>query len=446
MEVCQTKSEGLSRMYQVTVGASELAEKLNAKIAEAAPQINLKGFRPGKAPASHIKRLYGPSIMKDVIDQAVQEGTQKAIEDNKIRVAQQPHIHLEGEYEEIASGKADLAFHFHVEVMPEFTPANPADLEVTKLVAEVPEDLINERLMKLAESNRSFSTKDGPAADGDSLTVDFEGFIDDVAFEGGKAEGAELVIGAGRFIPGFEEQLVGASAGETKTLTVTFPADYPAENLAGKEARFEVAVKEVKAPEEAKVDEELAKRFGLEGLDPLKNAVKMELENEHRIAQRTKLKKSLLDAIDTAHSFDLPPNMLENEFQDIWRQVQQEKEAGRLDEEDKAKSDEDLEASYRKIAERRVRLGLVLAETGRINNIQLRDEEVARALNNQARRYPGQEKQVIEFYRKTPGALAQIQAPLYEEKVVDFILELAKVTEKTVSRDELLADDDSMPS
>jgi trigger factor len=205
-------------------------------------------------------------------------------------------------------------------------------------------------------------------------------------------------------------------------------------------------VKEVKSPDEAKVDEELAKRFGLEGLEPLKNAVKMELENEHRIASRTKLKKSLLDAIDSTHSFELPPGMLENEFQEIWRQVSQEKEAGGLDAEDAAKSDEDLEASYRRIAERRVRLGLVLAETGRINNIQLRDEEVARALNAQARRYPGREKEVIEFYRKTQGAMAQIQAPLYEEKVVDFILELAKVTEKTVSREELLADDDTLPS
>jgi len=441
MEVCETKSEGLSRMYQVTVSKDDLAAKLEAKIAEAAPQINLKGFRPGKAPASHIKRLYGPSIMKDVIDQAVQEGTQKAIDDNKIRVAQQPHIHLEGEYEKIAAGEMDLAFHFHVEVMPEFTPADPASLEVTKLVAEVPETLIQERLQALAESNRTYSTKDGAAENGDSLTIDFEGFLGDEAFEGGKAEGAELVIGSGRFIPGFEEQLTGAKAGDHRTLTVTFPADYPAENLAGKEARFEVDVKEVKAPDEAKVDESLAKRFGLEGLDPLKNAVKLELENEMRIAQRTKLKKSLLDAIDAAHSFDLPPNMLEGEFQEIWRQVQQEKEAGRLDADDAAKSDEDLEASYRKIAERRVRLGLVLAETGRINNIQLRDEEIARALNAQARRFPGREKEVIDFYRRTPGALAQIQAPLYEDKVIDFILELAKVTEKQVSRDELLAEE-----
>ncbi len=441
MEVCETKSEGLSRMYQVTVSKADLAAKLEAKIAEAAPQINLKGFRPGKAPAAHIKRLYGPSIMKDVIDQAVQEGTQKAIDDNKIRVAQQPHIHLEGEYEKIASGEADLAFHFHVEVMPEFTPADPASLEVTKLVAEVPETLIQERLQALAESNRTYSTKDGAAENGDSLTIDFEGFLGDEAFEGGKAEGAELVIGSGRFIPGFEEQLTGAAAGEHRTLNVTFPADYPAENLAGKEARFEVDVKEVKGPDAAVVDENLAKRFGLEGLDPLKNAVKLELENEMRIAQRTKLKKSLLDAIDAAHSFDLPPNMLDGEFQEIWRQVQQEKEAGRLDEEDAAKSDEDLEASYRKIAERRVRLGLVLAETGRINNIQLRDEEIARALNAQARRFPGREKEVIDFYRRTPGALAQIQAPLYEDKVIDFILELAKVTEKTVTRDELLADE-----
>ena len=441
MEVCETKSEGLSRMYQVTVSKDDLATKLEAKIAEAAPQINLKGFRPGKAPASHIKRLYGPSIMKDVIDQAVQEGTQKAIEDNKIRVAQQPHIHLEGEYEKIAAGEMDLAFHFHVEVMPEFTPADPASLEVTKLVAEVPESLIQERLQALAESNRTFATKAGAAESGDSLTIDFEGFIGDEAFDGGKAEGAELVIGSGRFIPGFEEQLTGAAAGEHRTLTVIFPEDYPSENLAGKEARFEVDVKEVKAPDAAVVDENLAKRFGLEGLDPLKNALKLELDNEMRIAQRTKLKKSLLDAIDAAHSFDLPPNMLEGEFQEIWRQVQQEKEAGRLDAEDTAKSDEDLEASYRKIAERRVRLGLVLAETGRMNNIQIRDEEIARALNAQARRFPGREKEVIDFYRRTPGALAQIQAPIYEDKVIDFILELAKVTEKAVTRDELLAED-----
>jgi trigger factor len=230
MEVCETKSEGLSRMYQVTVGAAELAKKLDAKIAEATPQINLKGFRPGKAPASHIRRVYGASIMKDVIDQAVQEGTQKAIEDHKIRVAQQPHIHLEGEYEKIASGEADLAFHFHVEVMPDFTPADPATLNVIKPVAEVPETLVQERLQALADQNRTFSAKEGPAENGDSITVDFEGFIDGVAFEGGKANGADIVLGANRFIPGFEEQLVGAAAGENRTITVDFPADYPAQN------------------------------------------------------------------------------------------------------------------------------------------------------------------------------------------------------------------------
>jgi trigger factor len=441
MEVCETKHDGLSRMYQVTVGASELAKKLDARIKEVSPQINLKGFRPGKAPVSHIRRVFGRNLMNEVIEQAVQDGTQKAIEDNKLRVAQQPHVHLEGDVEKIAAGEADLAFHFHVEVMPDFTPADPATLELTRVLAEVPESLIDERLQQLAESNRSFAAKDGAAENGDALVVDFEGFIDGEAFEGGKAEGAELVLGSGRFIPGFEEQLVGATAGEDRTLKVDFPTDYPAENLAGKAAEFKVKVNEVKAAQPAVVDEDLAKRFGLEGLDRLKEALKTELESEHRSASRMKLKRALLDAIDKAHDFELPPGMVENEFQEIWRQVQQEKAAGRLDEEDSAKSDEDLEKSYRTISERRVRLGLVLAEVGRLNNIQLRDEEVARALNAQARRFPGREKEVVDFYRKNPGALAQLQAPLYEEKVVDFILELAKITDKTVTRDELLAEE-----
>ncbi|MBB36209.1 MAG: trigger factor [Hirschia sp.] len=440
MNVTETKSEGLSREYKVTIPKSDLQDKMEAKIAEIRPQMKLKGFRPGKVPASHIRKIYGKSIMGEILGETVSASSQKALEEKEVRVAAQPHIHLDSEEEAVLDGTSDLEFSMHVELMPDFEPAEISDLELEREVAEVSDDDLNEALGRLAEANKKFEPrgKTAKARDGDAVVIDFLGKIDDVPFDGGAAEDQTIVLGEGRFIPGFEEQLVGSKANQDVEVKVTFPEDYPAEPLAGKDAVFEVKVKEVRAPETPEVDEEFAKGLGIESLDELKELMKRQIESETAAASRQRLKRKLLDALDERHDFELPNGMVEAEFKQIWAQLQQEKEAGRLDEDDSKKSDEELEAEYRKIAERRVRLGLVLAEVGRINNVEIRQEEVARALNQEASRYPGQERQVMEYFQKTPAAMAQIRAPIFEEKVVDFILENAKVTEKTISREELL--------
>lgn len=440
MNVTETKSEGLTREYKVVVSKDDLQEKLNAKIAEMRPQMRLKGFRPGKVPASHIRNMFGKSIMGEIVQETVNTSSQKALEDAELRPAAQPHIKLDSDEEQVLKGEADLAFDMHVEVMPDFEPSEIKDIELERPVAEVADEELDEALGKLAEANKKFEPrgKTAKARDGDAVVVDFVGKIDDEAFEGGTADDQTIVLGDGRFIPGFEDQLIGAKTNQDVEVKVTFPEDYAAENLAGKEAVFDVKVKEVRAPETPKIDEDFAKGLGLEGLDKLKELMKQQLEGELKNASRQKVKRGLLDVLDERHSFELPPKMVEDEFNQIWAQLEQEKAAGRLDEEDAKKSDEDLKEEYGKIAERRVRLGLVLAEIGRLNEIDVKPEEVSRALNMEASRYPGQEQQVVEFYQKTPAAMAQLRAPIFEEKVVDYILERVKVTDKTVSRDELM--------
>lgn len=445
MQVTETKAEGLSRTYQIKVPATELQEKLEARIKEIQPQMRLKGFRPGKVPAAHIRRMFGKSIMGEVVEGVMRETNDKAIEDAEVRPASNPDVHVESEMEEVLAGEADLAWHMHLDVMPEFEPVDPAELEIERPVAEVEDAAIEEALTRLAEQNTKYEPrgKTAKAREGDAVVIDFVGKIDGEAFEGGTAEGQAVVIGEGRFIPGFEEQLVGVKAGQETELTVTFPEEYPAENLAGKEAVFEVKVQEIRAPETPEVDEEFAKGLGLEGLDQLRDLVTQQIQGEHDTAARAKAKRRILDALDARHDFDLPPKMVEQEFNQIWAQLQQEKEAGRLDEEEADKPEEELKADYRKIAERRVRLGLVLAEIGRRADVQITEQEVQQAMIAEARNYPGQEREVIELFQKNPNAMAQLRAPLYEDKVIDHILEVGKVTDKTVSKDELFAEDEA---
>jgi trigger factor len=445
MQCTEIKSEGLTRVYSVTVAAAVLAEKLDAKIKEAQPQIRLKGFRPGKVPAAHIKRLYGRSMMGEVMEAAVNEGTQKVLDDNKLRPASQPDVHLEADANKVADGEEDLKFHFHVEIMPEFTPVDVTTLEVERPVAEVAEAELDEALGKIAEGNQQYEAKKATAKakDGDAVVIDFVGKIDGTPFEGGAAEEATVVIGQGRFIPGFEEQLVGVKKDDETVLNVSFPDDYHAEALKGKAATFDVKVREVKGPKTATIDDDFAKGLGLEDLAALKAAVSEQIAGQYKMASRAKAKRKLLDALDTAHDFDLPPGMVEAEFNQIWAQVEQEKNNGTLADEDKDKSEDDLKAEYRTIAERRVRLGLVLAEIGRTAGVTVSDQEVSQAIVREARNYPGQEQMVLDFYRKNPNAAAQVRAPLFEEKVVDYILERAKVTDKTVTKEELLAEDEA---
>lgn len=444
MDVTEVKNEGLSRSFTIRIPASDLSEKLTAKIEEIRPQMQLKGFRPGKVPAAHVKRMYGKSLMGDIIQEVVGSTSQSALETRELRPAQQPDIKVDGDIEKVASGNEDLVYTMEVEVMPEFEPADVSKLKLDRPVAPVSDEQVDEMLGKLAEQNKQYEPrgKTAKAKDGDAVVIDFVGKIEGVAFDGGTAEAQTIVLGEGRFIPGFEEQLVGVKTGQETELNVTFPEDYPSADLAGKQAVFEVKIQEVRAPKAATIDDDFAKNFGLDDLAALKTILREQIEAEHKSLSRNKIKRALLDQLDELHSFDLPGGMVEAEFNQIWQQFEAEKAAGRLDEDDKNKTDDELKTEYRAISARRVRLGLVLAEIGRRAELEISQEEVARALNQEAARYPGSERQVIEFYQKSPGAMAQLRAPIYEEKVVDYILERAEVTDVETSREDLESESD----
>ena len=445
MQVVQNTTEGLSRIITVTVPVAELNAKLDAKLAEMAPKMKLKGFRPGKVPASHVKKTFGRDMMGEIVNDAINESSQAALEEIKVRPAAPADMKLTSDMDKVLAGSDDLAFEMALEVMPDFTPIDPKTLKLDRPVYEASDEDLDEALKELAGQAKSYEDKKGKtvkAADGDQVTIDYLGKLDGVAFDGGTAEDADLVIGSNRFIPGFEEQLKGAKVGDEKTIEVTFPADYQAANLAGKLATFDIKVKAIKAEIEATVDEEFAKRIGLESLDKLKDLLRQNLNQQYAGAARYKLKRALLDQLDTAHSFELPPKMVEAEFDGIWQQVEADKAAGNLPEEDAKKSDKALKDEYRKIAERRVRLGLVLAEIGRANNIGVTDQELNNAIMAEARNYRGQERQVLDFYRQNPNAAAQMRAPIYEEKVVDLIFDQAKVTDTPITKEELLKDED----
>lgn len=445
MQVVQNSAEGLSRVITVTVPATELNAKLDAKLAEMAPKMKLKGFRPGKVPTSHVKKTFGRDMMGEIINDAINESSQAALDEIKVRPAAPAEMKLTSDMDKVLAGSDDLAYEMALEVMPEFTPVDPKTLKLDRPVYEASDEDLDEALKELAGQAKSYEDKKGKtvkAADGDQLTIDFLGKLDGEPFEGGAAEDADLVIGSNRFIPGFEEQLKGAKVGDEKTIEVTFPADYQAANLAGKLATFDIKVKAIKAEVEGKVDEDFAKRIGLESLDKLKDLLRSNLNQQYAGAARFKLKRALLDELDKVHSFDLPPKMVDAEFDGIWRQVEADKAAGNLPEDDAKKSDEDLKAEYRKIAERRVRLGLVLAEIGRANNVGVTDQELNNAIMAEARNYPGQERQVLDFYRQNPNAAAQMRAPIYEEKVCDLIFTMAEVKDTPISKEDLLKDDD----
>jgi trigger factor len=445
MQIVEKSGEGLSRVYGVTVPASDLTEKLEARIAEITPTLNIKGFRPGKVPPAHVRRLYGKALMSEVVEQTLSETTQKVLNDNKLRPAGEPDLKPEGDLAQVIEGKADLAYELAVDLMPEFEPVDPATLELKRPVYEPADAEVDEAVAELAKQNRTYEPRTGKAVkakDGDMVVIDFVGKLDGEAFAGGTANDAELVLGSGQFIPGFEEQLVGAKPDSDVEIKVTFPENYGAENLAGKEAVFEVKVKEVKAPVETEADDAFAERLGVESLEKLRELLKTNLSEQYARAARFKLKRALLDQLDAKHDFPLPPKMVEAEFATIWSQVQQDKANGSLPPEDAEKSDEQLQAEYRKIAERRVRLGLVLAEVGRANNVQVTDQELAQAMREEAMRYGPQAQQVFELFRNNPNAQAQLRAPIFEDKVVDLITSKAKVEDVKVTKEELLKDDE----
>ena len=448
MNVTETLSQGLKREFQVVLNATDLKTRLDDGLAGLQGKARINGFRPGKVPVGHLRRLYGRSVMADVVQNAVNEANQKIVADNGLKLAFEPQIKFPEDKDEIEAAmeaKGDLAFTVALEVLPKIEVVDVSDVSLEKPVAEIPEADVDAALERMASQNRAFeSKKDGAkAAKGDRLLISFVGTLEGKPFDGGTGSEIPLELGAGQFIPGFEEQLEGVKKGEQRTVSVTFPENYTATHLAGKPAEFAVTVDDVQAPGELKIDDELAKGFGMESLDALKTAIREQIGREFGEQSRRKVKKALLDALDGKYSFELPPTLVEQEFAAVWSQVEADmKNAGKTFADEDTTEDE-ARAEYRKIAERRVRLGLVLAEIGEQAKVQISDDEVTQALIQRARQFPGQEKEVWEFYRKNPQALAEIRAPIFEEKVVDHLLGQVKVSDKSVSREALFADDEA---
>jgi trigger factor len=445
MQVTETSSAGLKREYRVVVPAIDLEAKVKERLDDLKGRVQLRGFRPGKVPVAHLKRLYGKSAMAEVIEATVREANSKIVTDHGYRLAVEPKVVLpteEGAVEGVIEGKADLSYTVEMEIVPAITLADFKSIKLTRLTSEVGDEEIDKALRTIADQNRPFVAKTEGAANGDRVTINFEGSLEGTPFEGGTGEDVPLIMGAGQFIPGFEENLAGLKAGENKTFDVTFPDDYRATHLAGKNATFAVTVKAVEAPGPVTIDDEFAKTLGVESLAKLKDAVKDRIAREHTLASRQKLKRALLDQLDERHKFEPPPSLAEQEFANVWSQVENDLKQQNRTFEDEGTTEEKAREEYRGIAGRRVRLGLVIAEIGEKNNIRVSDDQLRAAVMEQVRQFPGQERQIWEYYQKNPNALAALRAPLFEDKVVDFLVELAEVTDKPVSRDELFKDDE----
>ncbi|RCK52491.1 trigger factor [Thalassospira profundimaris] len=435
MQVTETKNEGLAREYKVVVPAATIEEQVNAKLEEIKDQVRLPGFRPGKIPTKLLRQRYGKSVMGEVLEAAVNDSTSKILSDNELRPAVQPKIEVTA----FDEGK-DLEYDISVEIIPAIEPMDFSKLNLTREVVELDDSKVTETLDRIAAAQGTTEPlkRKRKAKSGDVLVIDFLGKVGGEPFEGGKAEDYELELGSGTFIAGFEDQLIGANAGDETVVKVTFPENYGSDELAGKDAEFDVTVKEIKEKKPAEIDDELAKKLGQESLESLKEAIRKDYGREYESVARQKMKRDLLDQLADNHDFDLPASLVENELTGIVEQIKQAREAGQEDDETKGKSEEELTEEFREIAERRVLLGLLLAEVGRNNNIQITQEDINKVLVAEAQKYPGQEQAVIEFYKNNPQALQALQGPVYEDKVVDYIVELAKVEEKTVTVEELL--------
>ncbi|MFC4270431.1 trigger factor [Sneathiella chungangensis] len=439
MQITQTNSDGLKRDFTIVVDAAEIDTKVTERLTTVGADIKLPGFRPGKVPLAILRQRFGKSVMGEVLEQTVNEMSQKALDDNELRPAQQPKIEIT-KFDE----GADLEFTLEVEIMPDFKPMDFSKLKLEKMVAEVEDAKVDEALKEIAGQQKNFVAvaKNRKSKEGDSLLIDFVGKVDGEAFEGGSAEGHQLELGSNSFIPGFEDQLIGAKGGDEVAVKVTFPENYGAAHLAGKDAVFDVKIHEVREAAEVEINDEFATKLGLDNLDALKDAVRGQIEQQYAQLSRQSLKRNMLDAMAEAHDFEVPPGMKQGEFDSIWQQFEQELEQSGQKLEDQDQSEEELRDEYMNIAERRVRLGLLLAEVGRINNIEVSQDEVNQAMIAQARNYPGQEKMIFEMFQKRPEMQAQLRAPIFEDKVIDFISELATITEKKVSVDELMKDPD----
>jgi trigger factor len=448
MQVTETLVEGLKHEFKISVPASDLDAKADAKLVDLKDKVKLNGFRPGKVPVSHLKKVYGRSVMAETIDQTIRDTNTQIFTDRGFRLASEPKITMpteQKEVEELLAGKTDLTYTVAIEVVPTIQLADFKSFTVEKPVVDVSESDVADAIKRIADQSRPYNAKSegAKAENGDRVTINFKGTIEGVPFDGGTGEAIQVVIGAGQFIPGFEEQLIGIGAGETRNLKVAFPKNYASEKLAGQPAEFETIATVIEAPGETTIDDDFAKTLGLESLDKLKEAARERLVAEFAGATRQRVKRALLDQLDESHKFEAPPSLVAEEFKLMWTSIKAEMESSAKTFADENTTEEAAREEYQKIADRRVRLGLVLSEIGEKNKITVTDDEVSRAVIERARQMPGREKEVWDYYRNNANALAQLRAPIYEDKVVDFILELAHVTEKKVSREDLFKDDDA---
>jgi trigger factor len=447
MQVTETLAEGLKHEFRISVPASDIDAKVDARLVDLKDKVRLNGFRPGKVPVAHLKKVYGRSVAAETVDELIRETNANIFSERGFRLATEPKVKMSEdatEIEAVLAGKSDLTYSVAIEVVPAIELADFKTFTIDKPVAAVTDADVDEALKRIADQSRPYAAKgEGAKAEsGDRVTVAFKGTIDGTPFEGGTGENIQVVIGSGTFIPGFEDQLVGIAAGETRTVKASFPKNYAAAHLAGKDAEFETTASLVEAPQESTVDDEFAKNLGMESLDKLKEVMRERLTQEFAAASRRRVKRALLDRLDETHRFEPPPSLVEEEFNLMWNSIKAEMESTGKSFADENTTEEAAREEYRKIADRRVRLGLVLSEIGEKNKISVTDEEVSRALIDRARQSPGREKEVWDFYRSNPTALAQLRAPIYEDKVVDFILELSTVTDKTISRDELFKEEE----
>ena len=434
MQVTELSNEGLKRQFKIVVPAGELSAKVDERLAELAQTAAMPGFRPGKVPVGLLKKQYGQALYGEALEAAVNQSTAKAIEDRGLKPAMQPKVDLK----ELGEGK-DVEFEVAIEVLPEIGKLDFSDVELERLKATVPDKDVDEAIERITKANREQKPVDPPrpAQKGDAIKLDFVGSVDGKEFPGGAAQDYTLEIGSGSFIPGFEDQLIGAEIGKDVDVKVTFPADYGAPELAGKDAVFKCTIKEIHEFVDKPADDELAKKNNFENLEAMRKAVAERIGQDYARISRSMIKRQLLDKLADAHKFAVPEGLVESEFNAIWQRIEEARKGGQKLEDDEG-DDEKMRKEYRDIAERRVRLGLLLADVGRSNAIDVTPEELNQAVMREAMRYPGQERQVLEFYGKNAELKEQLRAPIFEEKTVDFILELAKVAEKPVTPEELL--------
>ena len=446
MQVTETLSEGLRRAYQVVVPAADVETRRSARLAELTKTLRLPGFRPGKVPTSVVRQRYGAAVGAEVLEESVSEATQRVLSDRGLRPAIQPKVDLVDPASVSPAGPArDIEFTVQVELLPDITVPDLSAVTLTRIRAEVPAETVDKALTEIANRNRDLVPVEEArgAATGEVLKVDYVGKIDGVPFQGGTGSDTNVEIGGSGFIPGFSEQMEGLAAGETRTITVTFPAEYGAAELAGKEATFDITAKELLRPVVPAMDDAFAEKIGFENLDEVRKVITQQMQREYDQLSRLRLKRQLLDKLAELADFAAPQGMVDAEFAQIWQRLEAERAQGRTDEDDAGKDDDTLRAEYRGIAERRVRLGLLLAEIGRANGITVTNDEMTRAMRAEAGRYQGQEQQVMEFFRKNPQTAESLRGPIFEDKVVDYVIELAQVTDQTVSPEELARDPDA---